>query len=188
MVQGILNKDEECVLRFVQQFQDMVYAQSYRMLKNSMDAEEVCQDVFMKALRRMKEFEGKSKLSTWLYSITNHTCLDVLKKRKRQGPEVDIDEARLPAWTHIEGALSQLEHKEQRELIDQALDTLDGTDALIIDLYYLQGLPTKEIKTITNMSDGNIRIRLMRARKKLAASLANILPEETLEQYSYGNE
>jgi RNA polymerase sigma factor (sigma-70 family) len=96
------------VLRFVQQFQDMVYAQSYRMLKNSMDAEEVCQDVLMKALRRMKEFEGKSKLSTWLYSITNHTCLDVLKKRKRQGPEVDIDEARLPAWTHIEGALSQI--------------------------------------------------------------------------------
>jgi RNA polymerase sigma factor (sigma-70 family) len=82
----------------------------------------------------------------------------------------------------------KLEHKEQWELIDQALDTLDGTDALIIDLYYLQGLPTKEIKTITNMSDGNIRIRLMRARKKLAASLAKILPEETLEQYSYGNE
>jgi RNA polymerase sigma-70 factor (ECF subfamily) len=188
LVQSILNKDELAVLSFVQQFQDMLYSQCYKMLRNSMDAEEACQDVFMKALRRMKEFEGKSKLSTWLYSIAYHTCLDVLKKRKRQGPEVDIDDTQLPEWTQIESALSGLENEEQRKLIDLAVHELEATDAMIIDLYYLQGIPTKEIMEITNMSDGNIRIRLMRARKKLAYTLSRTLPQETIEQYKYGNQ
>ncbi len=85
LIAGILRQDDDYVLRFVRQYENRVYAQSLRLLQNGQDAEEVSQDVFMKALRKMPEFKGKSKLSTWLYSITYTTCLDVLKKRRRRG-------------------------------------------------------------------------------------------------------
>lgn len=188
LIEGILRKEEGAVLRFIQQYQDLIYSQSYRMLQNRMDAEEVCQDVFMKALKKIDEFEGKSKLSTWLYSISYKTCLDVLKKRKRRGRELDVDSVHVPEWTDIEDSLSLLENKEQRRLIDEALEQLEATDAVLIELYYLQGMPTKEIAAVTELSEGNIRIRMMRARKKLALLLGRSLPKETLDIYRHGRE
>jgi RNA polymerase sigma factor (sigma-70 family) len=186
LIAGMLINEDECILKFVQMHEDRVYAQSYRLLQNSQDAEEVCQDVFLKALRRLPDFEGKSKLSTWLYSIAYTTCLDVLKKRKRRGYEVDLDEHPIPDWDNLEGALGQLEAKEQRDMIDSALGDMEETEALLLDLYYLQSMPTREIMDITGLSDGNIRIKLMRARKKLALTLSQELPRETLEQYGHG--
>ena len=188
LIDGILRNDEECIVMFVQKYQDLVYAQSYRMLKNQMDAEEVSQDVFLKALKRLGEFERRSKLSTWLYKITHTTCLDRLKKNKRRGVEVDVDKAESVDWNMIEDSLAMLEAQEQRELIDLALDELEGSDAMLVDLYYLQGVSTKEITEIMKMTQGNIRIRLMRARKKLAEILSRTLPSETIEQYRYGRE
>ncbi|NNK80693.1 MAG: RNA polymerase sigma factor [Flavobacteriales bacterium] len=188
LIEGILRNDEECVVRFVREFQDMVYAQSMRMLKNSMDAEEVSQDVFLKAFRRLEKFERRSKLSTWLYSITYKSCLDSLKKQKRRGHEVDVEQAEGHDWEQIADSLSLLEAQEQRDLINDALGKLSPSDAMLIDLYYLQGIPTKEITEITKMSSGNIRIRMMRARQKLADILSQTLPQETIEQYRYGRE
>ncbi len=186
LIAGILNHEDSCILSFVRTHEDRVMAQAYRMLQNSQDAEEVCQDVFIKALRRLPDFQGKSKLSTWLYSITYTTCLDLLKKRKRRGHEVDVDDERSADWSDLETALTQLESKEQREAIDSALAEMEETEALLLDLYYLQDVPTKEIQEITGLSDGNIRIKLMRARKKLAGHLMTRLPQETIEQYRHG--
>ena len=188
LIAGILRKEDESILRFVRLHEDRVYAQAYRMLQNSQDAEEVAQDVFMKALRRLPKFEGKSKLSTWLYSIAYTTSLDLLKKRKRRGHEVEVEEDRLLEWADLEDALKLLEAKEQRSAIDSAMDEMDETDALLLDLYYLQSTPTREIMEITGLTDGNIRIKLMRARKKLAGHLIKSLPQETIEQYGYGRE
>ncbi len=188
LIAGILRNEDECILQFVRLHEERVYAQVYRVVQNSQDAEEVCQDVFMKALRRLPKFEGKSKLSTWLYSIAYTSSLDLLKKRKRRGHEIEIDDAPLPDWCNLEDALSLIEAKEQREAIDSALAAMDETEALLLDLYYLQSMSTKEIMEITGLSDGNIRIKLMRGRKKLANLLMKRLPQDTIKQYRYGRE
>lgn len=188
LIAGILRNEDDCILRFVRMHESRVSAQAYRMLNNHQDAEEVCQDVFIKALRRLPKFEAKSKLSTWLYSITYTTCLDLLKKRKRRGHEVDVDDDRMSDWSDLENALSQLESKEQRSAIDSALAAMDETEAILLDLYYLQDISTREIMEITGLSDGNIRIKLMRGRKKLAGHLMTRLPQETIEQYRHGRE
>ena len=183
LINGILKKDDQAILRFVQTHKDQVYWQAYRMLRSSQDAEEACQDVFMKALGRMAKFEGRCSLSTWLYKITYTTCLDVIKLRKKTAGEEEIDQASVPEWSEIESSLGLLEMNEQREIIDRCLGMLNETDALLLDLFHLKEMAITEIAEITEMTDGAIRVRMMRARKKLAVLLEKSLPAETIKTH-----
>jgi RNA polymerase sigma-70 factor (ECF subfamily) len=183
LINGILKKDNQAILRFVQTYQDQVYWQAHRMLRSSQDTEEACQDVFMKALGRMEKFEGRCSLSTWLYKITYTTCLDVIKLRKKTAGEEEIDQASVPEWSEIENSLAMLEMNEQRGIIDRCIGMLDATDALLIDLFHLKEMAINEIVEITEMTDGAIRVRLMRARKKLAVLLERSLPAETIKTH-----
>jgi len=183
LINGILKKDDQAILRFVQTHKDQVYWQAYRMLRSSQDAEEACQDVFMKALGRMAKFEGRCSLSTWLYKITYTTCLDVIKLRKKTAGEEEIDQASVPEWSEIESSLGLLEMNEQREIIDRCLGMLNETDALLLELFHLKEMAIAEIAEITEMTDGAIRVRMMRARKKLAVLLEKSLPAETIKTH-----
>ncbi len=181
-IEGILKEDDEVILAFIQTYQDQVYSQSCRMLGSIHDAEEVCQDVFLKILKNIKGFHRKSKLSTWIYRITFTTCQDALKKRNRRPAVVDMDQVG-PSWMTIHDTLHNLEMKEQRTVIDQAVDQLQQTDALLIELYHLQELSIADIAEITGMTKGSIKVRLLRARKKLAVHLEQFLPAETIKLY-----
>ncbi len=181
LIRGILGRDDQAILRFVHSYQDQVYAQANKLLRSTQDAEEACQDVFMKALGRMAQFEGRCSLSTWLYKITYTTCLDVIKLRKKTGGEEEIDHASVPEWSEIEGSLGMLEMHEQRSIIDRCIAMLDETDAMLIDLFHLKEMAITEIAEITEMTEGSIRVRMMRARKKLAVLLEKSLPEETIK-------
>jgi RNA polymerase sigma-70 factor (ECF subfamily) len=183
LINGILKKDDQAILRFVQTHKDQVYWQAHRMLRSSQDAEEACQDVFMKALGRMAKFEGRCSLATWLYKITYTTCLDVIKMRKKTAGEEEIDQASVPEWSEIESSLGLLEMNEQREIIDRCLGMLNETDALLLELFHLKEMAITEIAEITEMTDGAIRVRMMRARKKLAVLLEKSLPAETIKTH-----
>jgi RNA polymerase sigma factor (sigma-70 family) len=180
LVSGILSNDEASVLKFVQCYQDRVYRQAYRMLGNSQDTEDVCQEIFLKALRNMKLFEGRCKLSTWLYQIVHTSCLDVLKKRKRRPADVEIDDYIAPSWVDLNDAVENIELKEQRAAIDAALSQLSPRDANLIELYHLQDMSLKEISEITEMTVGSIKVRLLRARKKLAVLIQKSMPIDSL--------
>jgi len=183
LINGILKKDDQAILRFIQTYQDQIYWQAHRMLRSAQDAEEACQDVFMKSLGRMEKFEGRCSLSTWLYKITYTTCLDVIKLRKKTAGEEEIDQVSVPEWSEIESSLALLEMNEQREIIDRCIGMLDETDALVIELFHLKEMAIAEIAEITEMTAGAIRIRMMRARKKLAILLEKLLPAETIKTH-----
>ena len=182
LIEGILRKDEKMILAFIQSYQDGVYNQAYRMLGNTQDAEEVCQDVFIKALKKIDSFQGGSKLSTWIYRIGYTTCLDVIKKRKAKPKMLNIDDSILTSWVSLHDSLQTLELKEQRLIIDMSVKELEETDGLLIDLYHLQEISITEISEITGMGKSAIKVRLLRARKKLAIHLEKRLPMETIKK------
>ena len=76
----------------VNQYKDLVFTLAYKMLKNREDAEEVSQDVFIKIFKSLNKFKGDSKFSTWIYKITYNTCLDYLKKSKKENSIVYIED------------------------------------------------------------------------------------------------
>ena len=186
LVKGILTHNVASIKSFVQAHQDRVYAQAIRMLGNREDAEEASQDTLLKALKQMPKFEGRCKLSTWVYRITYTTCLDVLKKRRRAPKEEDIDEQRETSWSTLEEGLSLLEDKEQKELIDKAIEVLNPEDGLLIELYHMQGQSIAELSEITGLNESAAKVRLFRARKKLALYLEKSLPKETLMNLGHG--
>lgn len=76
----------------VNQYKDLVFTLSYKMLKNKEEAEEVSQDTFVKIFNSLNKFKGESKFSTWIYKITYNTCLDRLKKSKKENTVLYIED------------------------------------------------------------------------------------------------
>lgn len=182
LIAGLKKQEESSYRAFVEKYQDNVYGQALRMMGNVNDAEEACQDALIKGIKHIEAFKGDSKLSTWLFRIVYTTCLDHLKKRKRKPTEMNIADHESANWEDIDTALELMEQNEQSTLIEKAISQLGGTDALLIDLYHLQELSIKEIEEITKMKGNAIKVRLMRARKKLALNLKTHLPLATLKE------
>src|SRR3954470_17558065 len=85
VIARVLNKDQQAYSILVERYRNYVFTLVLRYIKNREDAEEVAQDVFVKAYRSLPDFRGQSKFSTWLYTVATTTCISFLRKKK---PEV----------------------------------------------------------------------------------------------------
>src|SRR5882757_5390150 len=82
IISKVLNGDKQAYASLVNRYQNYVFTLALRFTKNREDAEEVAQDIFIKAYRYLADFKGASKFSTWLYTIVNNTCITFLRKKK----------------------------------------------------------------------------------------------------------
>lgn len=162
----------------VERYKDMAYTVALKILRNSEDAEEVAQDSFVKAFQQLNTFQGKSKFSTWLYTIVYRTAIS--KTRKKKLELTDIDSYVIDSYS-TEGGSSQIDslrHEEQQKYVAQAIDKLPELDALLVTLFYINDNSLDEIKEITGYSKTNVKVRLFRARKKLYRILEQLLHHE----------
>jgi RNA polymerase sigma-70 factor (ECF subfamily) len=144
------------------------------------DVEDLTQEVFLVVNRRLGEYRGESRLSTWLFGITAKVAANDRRRRKLRALWVrfvpNLDE-RAPAAT--EGALEQLERRERRVLFHRVLDGLGERHRRVLVLFELEELPTDEIAELMQLSVGNVRVLLHRARAKfLEAMVACELQEQ----------
>lgn len=167
----------------VDNYKHMVFTLALRLVGNREDAEEVAQDTFLKVYSALASFKGESKFSTWLYRIAYRTGLDFLKKQRSQPQtksfEKDIKTA-IPLTTEV---WNELELKERRKTIKGAIEKLAKEDSCIIILFYYEELSLIEISEIMNIEANTIKVKLFRARKKLALILRDLLEPETLYNY-----
>src|SRR5258706_12960697 len=82
IISKVLNGDQQAYAGLVNRYQNYVFTLTLRIVKNREDAEEVAQDIFIKAYKYLADFRGASKFSTWLYTIVNNTCITFLRKKK----------------------------------------------------------------------------------------------------------
>lgn len=163
----------------VEKYKHMVFTLTIRIVKNREEAEEVSQDVFVKAYKNLKNFKGESKFSTWLYKIAYYASLDVLKRNKRQISVENIDTVRERDFKNTNDSLNFLHDIERKKIINEALLKLSEDERVIITLFYYEELPIKEISKVIDLSEDNIKIKLFRSRKKLAELLKNIIEPTT---------
>src|ERR1044071_10031245 len=78
----VLSGDQQAYALLVERYKNYVFTLALRFTKSREDAEEVSQDIFIKAYRALSDFRGASKFSTWLYTIVNNTCITFLRKKK----------------------------------------------------------------------------------------------------------
>ena len=153
----------------------MVYTIALKILRDEEDAQDIAQESFLKAYQQIHQFQGKSKFSTWLYTITYRTAISKLKENKIETITIskNINESYNP--NHTIPQHEQLQLKEQSNYVKQAILKLPKTEALLITLFYINESTVNEIREITGLSIPNIKIKLFRARKKLERELSFLL-------------
>jgi RNA polymerase sigma-70 factor (ECF subfamily) len=183
IINQIIAGDTRAFAVLVDRYKDLVFTLSIRMLKNREEAEEVSQDTFIKAYKSLQNFKGDSKFSTWIYRVAYNTCLDRIKKNKRKFNEVAIDEFTERHVKTIDNALESLERSEEKHAIQECLELLPSEDAFLLTLYYFEDLSLGEISKIMRIEANTIKVKLFRARKKLAAILKQRLEPEIISSY-----
>ena len=179
----IIDGDTNAFAVLVSRYKDLVYTLALRMLKNREEAEEVAQDTFIKAYKSLNRFKGDSKFSTWIYKITYNTSLDRLKKNRKHFNDVAIDEFTEHKVKTIDNALDNLESKEQTKAIQDCIALLPSEDSFLLTLYYFEEQTLDEISKAVGLTSNNVKVKLFRARKKLATILKNKLEPEIIEYY-----
>src|SRR5437868_14430313 len=89
VITQVLKGDHQAYAVLVNRYQNYVFTLTLRMIRSREDAEEVAQDVFIKAYKYLADFKGASKFSTWLYTIVNNTCITFLRKKKLEIQSLD---------------------------------------------------------------------------------------------------
>ncbi len=146
---------------FVERFQNLVFGLCLRMLGHRHDAEDVTQDVFLRAIRSLHHWDGERPLEPWLLTIAANRCRTALTTRKRKVRSLVAEDPAAPQPT-------QLDLGDELEL---ALATLRDEYRLCFTLYYAQELSLAEISKIIGSPEGTIKTWLYRARRELAQFL-----------------
>lgn len=178
----ILKGSEKGCLQIVQRYQHYVYTIVLRIVKNTEDAEEVAQDVFIKAFKSLKNFQGKSKFSTWLYSIAYTTAISHL--RKMANKKALYNNAEPQERDAVDNSLGQfvaLQNEERKQYIRQVVQQLPGDEGTVISLFYLNEFSLKEIANTMNITVNNAKVKLHRARKSMLKGLQTLLQQEAKE-------
>ena len=178
LIRQSIQQDQAAYRQLVERYQDFVYTVVYRMLRNREEAEEVAMDVFLKAFRTLHHYGGRSKFSTWLYSIAYRSAIDKLRLKKRSIQS--LDDAFMSHTLVLEEA-SPLEKAEQLDLqqvLQKVIQLLPAEDAGLVSLYYLQELSIKEVAKSTGLSVSNVKVKLFRLRSELKSHIKHLLKEE----------
>jgi len=165
----------------VEKYQRMVYTLVIRILKNTEEAEEISQDVFVKVFQKLESFKGDSKFSTWLYKIAYFASLDELKKKKRTVSIEDIEQIPSSDLGLVKDALSYIHEKQRKEVISNAIKKLKEDEQVILTLYYFEEQSLKEISKVVNLTIDNVKVKLFRSRKKLFTLLKNVIEPKTVD-------
>ena len=182
-IDRILQGETNLFAVLVDRYKDMIFTLAIKMVKNREEAEEVAQDTFIKIYSSLIKFKGDSKFSTWIYKIAYNTCLDRLKKNKKEDLNISIDEFSAHLIKTMDNALSALEDKERKQTIQDCLNLLPGDENFLLTLFYFEDQSLEEIGKIMNINANNVKVKLFRSRQKLAVILKKQLEPEIVEYY-----
>lgn len=153
--------------KLVGEYTPFVMSVCLSYMKNREDAEDACQEVFLKIWKTKSAFEDRSKYTTWLYSIARNTCLDLLKKNSKhlheEIPEALPDQNGTPEKSYIA--------KEFEESVYSALGLLDTDMKAVLLLREKAGMSYSEIAETLGIAEGTVKSRISRAREMLLKKL-----------------
>lgn len=168
--------------------QKKVFNIAYRMIGNYDDANELAQEVFLKAFRSIKKFKGDSLFSTWIYKVTANVCLDEIRKRKKKvvislDQEIEFNDGGVKRQIPDNAPTPDIEAEtnELKNVINESIGQLNEDYKSMIILRDIQGLSYYEISKIVNCPEGTVKSRINRARqalKKILQGKKELLNEE----------
>ncbi len=189
-VEALQRGDREAFAHLVDAYSQRIYNLALSILGDEQDAEDVLQETFIKALGGIKNFEGRSSLSTWLYRIATNEALMLIRRRKPEKfvpidepapdeeddyvPEQIVDFCCMPEAELLSG--------EAQHFMKTAVTRLSPALRTVFILRDLQGLSIKETAEILSITEETVKTRLLRARLKLRDDLSGYYGERMAER------
>ena len=177
LVRQAKDGDKEAFESLVRRHQSRVFAVAGGILRNREDVEDIAQQVFLKAYFSLKRFDQRAAFSTWLYRITLNECWDLLRKRKVRPLvlEVDLSEEQARQYQAAEevadGRPDASDRLAARERVEQLLECLEERDRSMLVLKEVQGFSVEEIAEVLELNANTVKVRLFRARQRIAESV-----------------
>jgi RNA polymerase sigma-70 factor (ECF subfamily) len=178
LVSQITNGNTNAFRYLVDNNRKLVWHLVLRMVNRAEEAEDICQDVFLRVFRDIGKFRGESKLSTWIGSIAYHICIDHIRKNKRE--VVMSLESFTPALLQQISPVDRFgNHDRQmlRSLVHRIIDAMPVHYRTVVTLFHLEGLPYREISEITGMPEGTIKSYLNRGRQIIHDKMLELVPD-----------
>ena len=179
IINRVLQGEQALYAQLVNRYQNFVFTIALRYTPNREDAEEIAQDVFVKAYRSLADFRGESKFSTWLYTIVTTTCITFLRKKKI--PIHSLDNEHIFEVVDNQNSTfraNQVEQKSKVQVINAAIKLLSVDDARIITLFYQAEQSLEEIGRIIGVDPNTAKVKLHRARQRLKEKMEKHFTEE----------
>lgn len=186
-ISEVLRGNTASYSQLIDRHKDKVFNLAFRICSNREEAEEIAQDAFLKAYRSLKDFKGKSSFSTWLYRIAYNTAISLVRS-KRKGI-LSIDD--LPA-----GIVDSFDYSDSGEdegadyrnyVVNFSLQRISEEERGLITLYYFYDLDHEEISKITGISRSNIKVKMLRARRKIAEIIRKVEKENVIYNEKSGS-
>ncbi|MFL2876390.1 MAG: sigma-70 family RNA polymerase sigma factor [Pontiellaceae bacterium] len=168
--------------KLVNLYHSRIYTLTYQMTSNREDAEDLTQEIFVKAFEALPRFKGKASFYTWLYRIGINKTINYRKKRNRNRPlsldameqEVKQDESYHDLISK-DSPLRNLSLSELQLKLNEAMQRLSEKHRTVVVMHDMQGMPHDEIAKVVGVSVGTIRSRLFYARRQLQADLGEYI-------------
>ncbi|MBS1599858.1 MAG: sigma-70 family RNA polymerase sigma factor [Bacteroidetes bacterium] len=182
IISRVLKGEQQLFAALVERYQNYVFTLVLRFTDNREDAEELSQDIFVKAYRSLADFRGESKFSTWLYTIVRTSCITFLRKKKLDVTSID-NEKTLVQLESRESAFkaNQVEAKSRQAMVNEAIELLSPDDAQIITLFYKGEQSLEEIGQIIGAEPNTVKVKLHRARHRLKEKMEKYFSHEVRE-------
>lgn len=207
IIDKIKKGDTESFRIIADEFKDKAFSLTMRILKNKEEAEDSLQEAFMKLYRAINgnQFEERSKLATYFYSIVYNTAVDNYKKLKSQRfsiVSIDVDDSNFEEGDDLlkkyyESEIDKNIYEERHEIstdknineteiktiITNYISNIPEQYSVILTMFYINDMSHEEISTLLNLPIGTVKNRLFRAKAKLKEIILKKYSEEEILQY-----
>lgn len=129
-------------------------------------AEDLCQEIFIKVFLKIKSFKGEARFSTWLFSIIHNTCIDHLRRSKKDVRQVLTEKMADEVSEMIDG-VDEISEELSVIILETLLDEISPDEKMILLLKYKEKHPVKDIQLTLGLSESAVKMRLKRAKDKV---------------------
>ncbi len=175
IIERILSGDKSGYRDLANRHKDYAFTVAYKIAGTREDAEEIAQDAFIQAFQALLTFNQEAKFTTWFYRIVFNSALMFKRKNRIQVEDIEFSQS---AQYIAADTDKDLKISEQRQYIQKAFNHLSPDDVTMITLFYLKEQSLEEIAQVVGISAETVKVKLCRARKRLAETMNKMLGKE----------
>jgi len=172
-IKRILEGETNLFSVFLERYSRSIHSLIVRIIPSKEEAEELTQDTFMKAFRKLETFKGDCSFSTWLFRIGYNTAVSATRKRKIIVPAFDDSLLEGVSDELVDAVFEDDEDEIRLQRLEKAITRLTVEEKTLISLFYTDNKPVAEIADLLEQTTDNVKVRLYRVRKKLYVLMTN---------------